>query len=232
MTHNPEGRAAAYLAGEQSEAERESFEEHLLACDECWAEVEAARRGLTAVEAVRELAPSHLRAAIRSSVAASQRSGRPDRRLMIAAAATVVVVAGVAAGIMASRGPERAALISAAVQAYSDDRLPGSDMPKMPAPDLSSLRLTELGAGAGRIEDMPVTAFAYRDRSGRRLLVYVSTKTFPMPASADMLDGPDGAWMAHSGGISVLAARHPHQLLIVGEDETLVHDAAVALDVM
>ncbi len=234
MKHDPERSAAAFLAGELSPDELQYFEEHLMGCDECWTEVDAGRRGLRAVESVRELAPSHLRSAVRRSItSAPNASPTRDRRRLIAAVATVVVVSGAAAGALVTRGPVEPPVIAAAVAAYTDDRLPGSDMPKSPPPDLSSLRMTEMGAGAGRIDDMPITAYAYRDHGGRRLVVYVSTTTFPMPGTADMLDGsPEGPWMAHSDGVTVLAARHPHQLLIVGEDEALVHDAAVVLDVM
>jgi len=233
VRHDAERRTAAYLAGELSPDEWQRFEDHLLECDDCWAEVDAGRRGLRAVETLRELAPPHLRSAIRQEItSASSEPRRRDRRWLAAAAATVVVVAGTAVAVVAARGPSEPAAITAAIAGYTDDRLPGSDMPKIPAPDLSSLRMTEMGAGAGRLGDMPVTAYAYRDHAGRRLIVYVGTTTFPMPPSAHLFDGREGPWMAQRDGVTALAARAPHQLLIVGEDDDLVHDAAIALDVM
>jgi anti-sigma factor RsiW len=232
MTHKPEPTAAAYLAGELSESERESFEDHLVECDECWAEVEAGRRGQIAVESVRELAPSHLRSAIRKSVSTDGSQRLPSRRRVLFAAAALVLVAGISAGTFAALNRPESTAVAAAIAGYTDDRLPGNAMPKGPAPDLSPLRMTQVGAGAGRIDDIPVTAYAYRDPAGRRLMIYTSTEAFPMPQRARPLDGREGPWMAHRDGIAVLCARDPHELLIVGEDDELVHDAAVAMDVM
>ena len=42
MRHDPERMAAAYLAGELGPRQRERFEAHMLACDECWREVKVA----------------------------------------------------------------------------------------------------------------------------------------------------------------------------------------------
>lgn len=230
MTHNTELTSAAYLAGELSDDERKDFEQHLLECDDCWADVDEARRGLVAVESLRELAPPHLRAAVRRGSAVEPSTRR--HRFALAVAAGVALVAGTAAGIVIARRPAEPAVITAAFDGYVDDELPGSAMPKTPAPDLSDLRMTDMGAGAGRIDGVPVTAYAYRDATGRRLIVYVGAAAFPMPRNAHMLHGEAGPWMTHRDGIALLCARHPHKVLIVGEDDALVQSAAEALDVM
>lgn len=230
MTHDTELTSAAYLAGELSEDERKDYEQHLLECDDCWTDVDEARRGLAAVESLRELAPSHLRAAVRrrSPLETSPRK----HRVALAVAAGVALVAGTGAGLVLARRPTEPAVIAAAFDGYVDDELPGSAMPKAPAPDLSKLRMTDMGAGAGRIDGAAVTAYAYRDATGRRLIVYVGTTAFPMPRRAHMLHGKAGPWMAHRDGIALLCARHPHKVLIVGEDDALVESAAEVLDVM
>ena len=45
MRHDPERLAAEFLSGELGRARRLLVERHLLDCEECWAEVAAARRG-------------------------------------------------------------------------------------------------------------------------------------------------------------------------------------------
>ena len=67
VTHDPL-TAAAYLAGELTTAERTEFESHLLTCDECWAELDTARRGQAPVELAREQAPPQLRQRIRAAI--------------------------------------------------------------------------------------------------------------------------------------------------------------------
>ncbi|MCI0346974.1 MAG: zf-HC2 domain-containing protein [Chloroflexi bacterium] len=230
MTHSPELTAAAYLAGELPEQERVDFEEHLLECDDCWSEVDAGRRGSAAIESLRELPPPHLRAEIRRRLSAPAERSRLPRPFAYAAACVVLVLGVGAAAIVARQSPPEP--IAAAVAGYAEDELPGSGMPKGPAPDLSELRLTGVGAGAGRVGDMDVSAYAYRDDTGRRLMVLVGSSAFPMPSGAKMFHGKAGPWMAHREGIAVLCARQPHRLLILGDDDELVHDAAVALDVM
>jgi anti-sigma factor RsiW len=68
VTHEPEVAAVVYLAGTLDAAERERFEEHLLACEECWGEVQTAHRGRALAESLREVAPQPLRERVRASV--------------------------------------------------------------------------------------------------------------------------------------------------------------------
>ena len=75
MSHNPESWAAAYLGGAMRPSRRQSFEAHLLGCDDCWQEVRLARQGRRLAEEAREIAPPGLRERIRAAVAAEHTAG-------------------------------------------------------------------------------------------------------------------------------------------------------------
>jgi hypothetical protein len=205
----------------------------LLECEECWTEVEAARRGQTAVELIREFAPPHLRASVRRTSAGGSPGRRRTRRIALVAAACIILTAGIATTLVViSAQPSDSAAVAAAVSGYTEGRLPGNAMPSDPGPDLSSMEMKQVGAGTGRIGDMHVTAYAYRDPTGRRLMIYTSSTAFTMPDRAELLDGPDGAWMTHREGVALLFSRRPHELLVLGEDDELVHHVAESLDLM
>ncbi len=68
--------------------------------------------------------------------------------------------------------------------------------------------------------------------AGRRLLGYVSEQPFPRARGARQVQGPEGSWIADTGGVTVLCARLPYALLVVGDDPRLVRDAATAPDVV
>lgn len=127
--------------------------------------------------------------------------------------------------------PRQPAAIGAAVADFYALRLPGTEVPRGAAPDLSQVRLRPMGAAAGVVAGRAVTAYSYRDSAGRDLLVYLSQEPFPAAAGAERLGGPDGPWIAGIGGVTVLCARSPHALLVLGLDRRLVLDAARALDI-
>ncbi len=127
--------------------------------------------------------------------------------------------------------PRQPAAIGAAVADFRALRLPGTEVPRGAAPDLSQVRLRPMGAAAGVVAGRAVTAYSYRDSTGRDLLVYLSREPFPTAAGAKRLAGPDGPWIAGIGGVTVLCARSPHALLVLGLDRRLVLDAARALDI-
>ena len=54
MRHDPQRTAAAYLGGQLPRRHRDRFEAHLLACEDCWGEVQASRRGRALAETARE----------------------------------------------------------------------------------------------------------------------------------------------------------------------------------
>lgn len=220
-----------YLAGELPPEQRDAFEQHLLTCDRCWAEIDAGRRGRALAEQAREPTPRQLRDQVLAALAAQQPSRRrPRARILVAAAVAVVAVLTVAVVAIGTIGADaQPAQIAAAVAGYRDDRLPGSGIPERAGPDLTALRLVETGAGAGRLAGQPVTGYAYRDGAGRRLLIYLSDRPFPMPDPVDGAD-PTGAALATHRGVVVLCSRAPHTALVLGEDEHLVWQAATALD--
>jgi len=127
--------------------------------------------------------------------------------------------------------PRQPAAIGAAVADFRALRLPGTEVPRGAAPDLSQVRLRPMGAAAGVAAGRAVTAYSYRDSAGRDLLVYLSREPFPTAAGAKRLAGPDGPWIAGIGGVTVLCARSPHALLVLGLDRRLVLDAARVLDI-
>lgn len=65
----PEERLVAFLAGEPSSEEERRFDEHLLACEQCWAAVQADRAARLALEHLRQPAPTGLQGRVAASVA-------------------------------------------------------------------------------------------------------------------------------------------------------------------
>ncbi|WP_165945352.1 hypothetical protein [Micromonospora sp. KC723] len=119
------------------------------------------------------------------------------RRPRAVAAAVLALVAAVSA-VVAVRAASPAAepvQITLAVTGYRNDRLPGTGIPDQTAPDLTRLRLAETGAGTGHLAGQPVNGYAYRDDTGRRVLIYTSDQPFPMPERADHPTGP--SWGGH-----------------------------------
>jgi anti-sigma factor RsiW len=232
MRHDPATGAAAYLAGELSATELEEFEDHLLSCDDCWREVHAGRRGLLYALQGREPAPPGLRSRV---LAAAQPVERPParwkRRLVVAAAVVVGLIAGIVIGGLANRHEEdeQPVPIAAAVADYANGRLPGSRIPSTAAPDLSALGLRQAGATTGQLGGLPVTAYAYRDGGGHRLTVYIGREQFPAPYEPDQVGTSANLWIGQEGDVTILCGRKPQHTLILGDDERLVRDAARAL---
>jgi anti-sigma factor RsiW len=228
VTHDPM-TVAAYVAGELTGGPHAEFEKHLLACEACWKEVEVGRRGRQLVALAREPAPDALRE--RLLMEFDDRSRRRPRlaRLVAVAIAAAAAVAAIAVGVVFAVQEAPPASINAAVADFRAARLPGSVIPTTTAPDLTKIGLTQTAAGAGDLAGIPVTAYAYRDRTGRRLLIYVGQQPFVTPRDAKEYAGSD-AWISHQHGVSVLCSREPHVTLVVGEDEEQVTHTAEFLD--
>ncbi len=230
MSHEPEVAAAVYLAGTLDAAERERFEEHLLACQECWGEVRTAHRGRALAESLREIAPQPLRERVRASVAAASRSDRRRRRRPLAAIAVVaVVLAVVAGGILARQGgPGQPAVIAAAVASYRTGGLEGSAASPARPPVRRAGELEWRGARQGRLAGLPVVAHDYRDATGRHLTLLLADRSFPEAVGASH---PPGAaiWVAEVDGVAVLCADRPSPSLLVGPDRVEVLLAASQL---
>jgi anti-sigma factor RsiW len=214
---------AAYVAHELPADRRAQFEQHLLVCADCSAEVELGDRGRELAGLARETAPAALH--YRVAALANQRRHWPRRptAMAVAAAAAAVLAGGVAATVAVSDAPPLA--IGAAAAEFRAHQLPSDAIPAAPAPNLAALGLSEVAAGTGKLAGRDVAAYAYRDSDGHRVVVYASQQPFATPAEAGEYGG-DNAWLTRLGGISVLCGRAPHQTMVVGQNEKQVSDAA------
>ena len=179
MGHDPQGLAAAYLGGELRRRRRERVEAHLLECEDCWGEVQAARRGRALAESVREVAPHHLRDRIRATVELVP-AGRRRWAVGWAGLAAAVCVAAVLAGglLVAGRQPTQPAAIAAAVASY---RAGGATW-RGPADPPRIRQLGDLrwrGSGRGTLGGLPVVAHTYQDRAGDRVVLLQADRSFP-----------------------------------------------------
>jgi hypothetical protein len=230
MSHEPEVAATVYLAGSLDAAGRERFEEHLLACEECWREVQLAHRGRALAESLREVAPQPLRDRVRASVAAASRSDRRRwRRPLAVASVAVTVLAVVAAGVLATLRPaDQPQVIAAAVAGYRAGGLDTAVAAGVPPP---ARRLGDLGwqgAQRGRVGGLEVVAHHYRDTAGRRVMLLVADRSFPEAAGARH---PPGAatWVAEADGVVLLCAERPSPSLLLGGDRAQVLAVAARL---
>jgi anti-sigma factor RsiW len=246
MKHEPEQLAAAYLAGQMRRTDRRRYESHLVDCETCWREVALARRGRELAEATREAAPPTLRDDIRAAVTAAATAitttdrRRPRVKPAVAVAAAVIIIAATASLAVlrpwqhTSTPASTASALNAAVASYRHERLPGTGVPTESAPDLTRLGLTLVGAGAGRVGGVAVTTYCYRTADGTRIYLYRSAQPFTETAEARELDrnDTDSAWTVKTHGVTVICGRGSHSTLLLGSNPTLVHRAAVLLDVV
>ena len=230
MSHEPEVAAAVYLAGILDAAERERFEEHLLACEECWSEVRTAHRGRALAESLREVAPQPLRERVRASVAAASRSERRRRRRpLVAVAVAATVLAVVAGGLLArQRDPAQPAVIAAAVASYRTGHLDGWAATSAQPPVRQTGDLVWRGARQGRLAGLPVVAHEYRDAAGRQVTLLRADRSFPEAVGARHPPGT-AIWMAEVEGVAVLCADRPSPSLLVAGDRAEVLQAASRL---
>jgi len=240
VRHDAERNAAQFLGGAMTPVEREAFTRHLLVCNPCWSEVDQGRRGRRLAESTRTAAPGALRDRMRALVEAEPDSTpapfpsrrRAVRRWLAPVGVPVAAAAAVALILTAGSGSTEPPSLRRAVADFSAGQLPGAQLPALRAPDLSRLDLQPVGAGGGTYEGLDVDGYAYRDGAGRRIVVYLSDKAFPEAPGARRLAGEDGPWVAQRGDVTVLCARLPHALLVVGLDDQLVRQAASALGVL
>ena len=243
MTHDPELLAAEYL-DHMREPVRIDFEAHLLTCDACWREIRLGREGREIAERARELAPAGIRDDIRTTITASLAGPPPDRRRHRTALVLAMVAVVALAGTLIVRTPgQRMAhpsaavalprtAVTAAVDGYRDNQLPGTNVPAQSAPDLSSIGLHLVGAGAGHLDGAVVSVFAYRDAAGTRLSVYQSGRAFPEGAEAQHLGDHDDAWTMQADGVSVLCAKGSHSTLLLSSDSALIRQAGAVLNMI
>lgn len=238
MKHDPEYDAARFLGGAMAAEDRSVFSGHLLDCPDCWREVEQARRGRSLAEGSRTAASPALRDRVRGLVEAESLDDvapaqRWHRRWLLPVGLPVAAAAAVALVVVfGGRPTPEPPSLRLAVADYSAKRLPGAQLPDLTAPDLTGLQLQPVGAGGGRYAGLEVDGYAYRDSAGRRLVLYLSDDPFPEAPGAQQLKDANGPWIVRRGDVTVLCARLPHALLVVGEDDQLVRKTASALGVL
>jgi hypothetical protein len=182
----------------------------------------------------RTAAPAALRDHVRALVEAEPPQPRVPRRrrLLLPLGVPVAAAAAVALILALGGGTPEPPSLRQAVADFTAQRLPGAQLPDQRAPDLSQLNLQPVGAGGGTYAHLQVDAYAYRDPVGRRVVLYLSDEPFPHAPGARQLSGPDGPWVAQRGDVTILCARVPHALLVVGQDDQLVRSTASALGVL
>jgi Putative zinc-finger len=227
MRHDSERMAAAYLAGELHRRQRERFEAHVLACDDCWREVGLGRRGRGLAESLRQVAPQRLRERVRATVAATPPAGRRARRGVLATTTMAVIAAVVAGGLLLIQQPAQPPAIAAAVAGY---RTGGSawTAAATPPPARRLGDLTWQASGRGEVAGLPVLAHTYQDAAGHRVVLLRADRLFPEATGAQPM--PDGAtWIAEVDGVVLFCADRPAPSLVVGQDRAEVLLAAQRL---
>jgi hypothetical protein len=226
MRHDPERMAAAYLAGELGRRQRERFEAHILACEDCWREVGLGRRGRALAESMRQVAPQRLRERVRVTVAATPPTRRGRRRGVLAAT-MVLLAAVVAGGVLLVQRPAQPPAIAAAVAGYRAG-VPAWTGAATPPPARRLGDLTWQASGRGELAGLPVLAHSYQDAAGHRVVLLQGDRLFPEAAGARPM--PNGAtWIAEVDGVVLFCADRPAPSLVVGQDRAEVLLAAQRL---
>jgi hypothetical protein len=226
MRHDPERMAAAYLAGELGRRQRERFEAHILACEDCWREVGLGRRGRALAESMRQVAPQRLRERVRVTVAATPPTRRGRRRGVLAAT-MVLLAAVVAGGLLVAQRPAQPPAIAAAVAGYRAG-VPAWTGAATPPPARRLGDLTWQASGRGELAGLPVLAHSYQDAAGHRVVLLQGDRLFPEAAGARPM--PNGAtWIAEVDGVVLFCADRPAPSLVVGQDRAEVLLAAQRL---
>lgn len=213
---------AAFLAGDLDPADARRFDEHLLACEQCWRAVREDRAGRQAAQVLRQPAPPGLadRVAFAVEVAAagraaaqrparrgarSQRRARPGRRLRwrpLAAGGALAAGVVVALVVLLLPGGHQTGSVPAAVAAVARY----AQTVPAPVPDQhpnGRARPVEVGH--------PVTVTAGGQRivlrtwrlGGTEAVVAVSDQPFTRPAHAQGESGGGMAWSARLGKLGL-----------------------------
>lgn len=228
--HDPERDVAAYVSGELSHRDLRRFEAHLLECEVCWREVELNREGRRLAQSGREPAPVSLREDVSAAVMLSDHGPRRRHgRLVAVGVAAAAVVAAITLTLV-SLAPSTAEPpeIAAALASYRSHEMPHMP-PEHAAPDLSAAGLELMGGGAMKLSSTPADMFAYREPSGGRVLVFLSSSAFPQAAGATERAGMPGGWTARADDLSLLCGSRPMSFLLVGTDPALLQQVERAL---
>jgi predicted anti-sigma-YlaC factor YlaD len=228
MGHDPQRAAAAYLGGELGRRRRERVEAHLLECEDCWGEVQAARRGRALAESVREVPPHDLRDRIRATVEVDPAGRRRWAAGWTGLAAAVTVAVALVGGLLiAGRQPTQPTAIAAAVASYRE----GGATWRGPADPPRIRQLGDLrwrGSGRGTLGGLPVVAHTYQDPAGHRVVLLQADRSFPTAVGAHHPAGSD-TWISEVDGVVLFCADRPAPSLVVGQDRAKVLVTAARL---
>lgn len=224
MKHDPERSAADYLNGSMSRRRRKGFEDHILDCEDCWSEVDLARRGRSLAETGRALAPQNLRERVRMSVEAMPMPRRRWRRFVVGASGVAIVLITLLATLdltlgSAEQPPEIALLVADFESGSSLETRVAKTLPNQ----LGDLQLRH--SRAGRVDGVEVTAHSYVDPAGHEVVIYQADETFPVAEGAEHTPGSE-TWTAQVDGAVLFCADHPVPSLVVGDDRKEVALAA------
>jgi putative zinc finger protein len=228
VKHDPELAASAYLAGDMTRRRRRAFENHMLDCHECWAEVAAGRSGRAVAEGARELAPQPLRELVRASVAALD-PPPPKRRMSLGLGVALAAIVGIAVtgGLLWNARSQQPPGIAALIRDFRTESGGPSSELLLPR-QLGDLRIRSTrSVSVGGVE---MTAHEYVDPAGHRVVVYRADGRFPVAEGAE--HSPDGAtWTASADGVVLFCADQPAPSLLIGDDGREVKLAASELGI-
>lgn len=222
--HDPERNAALYLGGIMSGRVRRRFEQHIIGCEDCWREVEVARRGRTLAESARELAPQELRELVRSTVAVASPKRNSASRTRLGVLASGVALALVIAVLILQ--PSQPHEIEVLLSDYKGSEQLHEQPPAALPSVLGDLELVEVRGG--RIEALSVVVHEYVDPAGHIVTVYQSDSTFPVARGAEH-NASGTTWSATLDDVVLFCADRPAPSVVIGDDAREVRLASIEL---
>ena len=223
---------AAFLAGELNPADAPRWDEHLLACEQCWRAVREDRAGRQAARLLRQPPPPRLADrvafAVELAAAGTIARQRPRHRMRLrwrwlaaagalAAAVAVTVAVLLPGGRESGTMPAAVAAVARYAQTVPPARQPGPGPGRPGAPVEVGPPVTVAAGG----QQMVLRVWRLGDVEA---VVAVSAEPFAMPARAHGVTGPGMAWTARLGSIGLycrngrtselVAARVPETQLV------------------
>jgi hypothetical protein len=202
---------AAFLAGELNPADAPRWDEHLLACEQCWRAVREDRAGRQAARLLRQpVRPGladRVAFAVELAAAGTIARQRPRHRMRmrwrwLAAAGALAAAMAVTVAVLAPSGretgtmPAAVAAVARYAQTVPPARRPGPG-PGRPGAPVEVGHPVMVAAGG---QQMVLRVWRLGDVEA---VVAVSAQLFAMPARAHGATGPGMAWTAQLGSIGL-----------------------------
>jgi hypothetical protein len=202
---------AAFLAGELNPADAPRWDEHLLACEQCWRAVREDRAGRQAARLLRQPPPPGLADrvafAVELAAAGTIARQRPRHRMRLrwrwlAAAGALAGAVAVTVAVLLPGGretgtmPAAVAAVARYAQTVPPARHPGPGLGRPGAPVEVGHPVTVAAGG----QQMVLRTWRLGDVEA---VVAVSAQPFAMPARAHGVTGPGMAWTARLGSIGL-----------------------------